>query len=95
MSRPNERPATVEDMAQAWPDKSRAELEAARVRIAEAGGIITVVSGPAAEVDDADEFIHSHRCDYAQSGECYCPTPAEQAIRECGHLVDVECGCDE
>jgi hypothetical protein len=28
MNNPNERPATVEDMAQAWPDKSRAELEA-------------------------------------------------------------------
>lgn len=39
-----ERPATMEDMARAWPDKTPEELAAARAEIANAGGILTVVT---------------------------------------------------
>lgn len=49
---------------------------------------------------DAD--AHHWNCDWVRhptmpnsEKECYCPTPGEQRTRACGHLVDIECGCDE
>ena len=43
---------------------------------------------------------HLGRCDFVRypndpDNECYCPTPGETKTRDCGHLVDIECGCDE
>lgn len=43
-----------------------------------------------------EAYLHSPRCDYPTSGERYCPGPGERAVlRDCGHLVDVHCGCEE
>lgn len=43
-----------------------------------------------------EAYLHSPRCDYPTSGECYCPGPGERAVlRDCGHLVDAHCGCEE
>lgn len=49
-----------------------------------------------------DPDAHDWRCDWVRyptmpdsEKECYCPTSGERATRECGHLVDIECGCQE
>lgn len=52
--------------------------------------------------DNFDPDDHLWTCDWVRArrrgepdGECYCPTEGEQRTRACGHLVDIECGCDE
>lgn len=86
MTTRDERPASLDDMRLAWPDKTDDELRAAADAIAAAGGTLTVVAVP--DVPDHHEqtpsapapgqFCHEHFSWLCQAGQGECQRTAEQ-----------------
>lgn len=87
---PNERPATPEDMARFWPDKTPEELAEAAKAIADAGGHMTVVSPL-----DAREKIGYDPLDRQVLGVHHAAPPVRPRYIVLGLARDVGRWCEE